>query len=298
MLNYDEVVDRAVGSLGIERLEPASPGVLIAVEGIDDSGVGTVAYALASALRRLGARTCLTKEPTYGPIGFVVRQTLGGLGGPYTMLNDQRIAALLFAADRFWHLIGEPVCGRPGILSCIANGCIVVTDRYKYSSIVYQSTPIDLDGLRVPVEGAPNGWLWEINKFAPPAHILVYVDVDVETALERIYAERFSIQISERREYLERMRRLFKAMIDLLRIEAEYDPNDEESPPWERWVDIWAPGSSKAWLAIDRLARYPFIVEVGSSGSLEDTVTLVLRSVVKLLVEKFGFGKNEEGDDA
>ena len=289
----------AIGEAALEKLglkgkklatpEQDMPGVLIAVEGIDGSGVSTVASALTLALRDLGVKVCLTKEPTYGPIGFVVWQMLRGGGGPFAIMKDPRTAALLFAADRLWHLTGEPINGFEGVLDAIASGCIVVSDRYKYSSLAYQTVSMRLEERRVTLSGAPEEWVWELNKYAPPAHILVYVDVDVETALRRIYTERFTVQISERLEYLEKVRSNFHNLLKRLEQKPELDPAAVEEPVWAEWANMWAPGVTRAWLSTERKTAYPRIIRASGEGDPVENISNVLISTVKILVENLGY---------
>ena len=280
-----EIAKRAVETLDIKRENIRKPayGLLVAVEGIDGAGISTLAESLAHALKLLGLKSCYTKEPTYGSLGFVAWQMLRGGGGPFQIMKDPKIAGLVFAADRLWHLVGEPVNGMQGVYSAIAQGCIVVTDRYKYSSIAYQSTPIKVElGERMArLPGAPEEWLWEINKYAPPPHLLVYIDVPVKAALERIFSERFSIQISEQQEYLELVRIKFKEIIARLRREPEYQPPDR--PGWADHADLWGPLASKAWLDPERRRGYPMVEEV---NGLEDPVEN-LKKILNTLIEEF-----------
>ncbi len=145
-------------------------GCLIAVEGIDGSGLTTHSRLLARRLSEIGLAAVYTKEPTEGPAGQVIRQLLA-LGGtdPWTM-------ALLFAADRIWHMTSDPsLPGGAGVERALELGYIVVSDRYKYSSIAYQGAL-----------GAESAWLWEINARAKEANIIVYIDVPVEVSIRRL----------------------------------------------------------------------------------------------------------------
>ena len=299
-LKPSAIGEAALEKLGLKGKKLVVPetdmfGILVAVEGIDGSGVSTVASAIASALRSLGAKACLTKEPTYGPIGFVVWQMLRGGGGPFAIMKDPRTAALLFAADRLWHLTGEPINGFEGVLDAIVGGCIVISDRYKYSSLAYQTASIRLEERRVTFDGAPEKWVWEVNKYAPPAHILVYVDVDVETALTRIYTERFSVQISERNEYLERVRRNFHNLLEKLKKEPELNPAAAGKPEWAEWADKWAPGVTRAWLSTDRLMAYPRIIWASGKGDPIENVANILSDFINILVNELGYIKEGGG---
>ena len=271
----------AVERLGLSgRRLSGGPGVLVAVEGVDGAGVSTVAESVAHALRLLGLRSCYTKEPTMGPVGYVIRQMLGGAGGPFSVVGDPRISGLLFAADRLWHLVGEPGCGFPSLLCAIRNGAVVVSDRYKYSSLAYQSVESVVDGRRLG--GAPREWLWAVNSYAPPAHILVYLDVGVDVAMGRIRRGRFHVEAYEEESRLARVRNAFKSLLERLRVEPEYPPPGGGEPPWLGWVEEWAPGSSRAWTTPGR--PLPVIVEVDSSRGPLEVVSEVVGRIHEVLV--------------
>ena len=138
------------------------PGRFIVLEGIDGSGTTTQAARLAASLRDAGHAVVATREPSDGPIGVVLRQALTRrLVG----LSD-RVLALLFAADRLDHLasVVEPA---------LAEGKVVVSDRYVLSSLAYQ-------GMRLPL-----AWVEALNAAARPPDVTVYLDVDPRTAARR-----------------------------------------------------------------------------------------------------------------
>lgn len=137
-------------------------GRFIVLEGIDGSGTTTQAARLAGSLRAAGHGVVSTREPSDGPLGVVLRQALTRrLVG----LSD-RALALLFAADRLDHLVSvvEPA---------LAEGKVVVSDRYVLSSLAYQ-------GMRLPL-----GWVETLNAAARPADLTLYLEVDPRTAARR-----------------------------------------------------------------------------------------------------------------
>ena len=92
--------------------------MFIVIEGADGTGKSTLAAKLANHLS-----ATLTAEPSYGPIGWWVRQNLSDLPAatlPY-----------LFAADRAQHVTET-------IAPALAAGEMVVCDRYIPSSVAYQ----------------------------------------------------------------------------------------------------------------------------------------------------------------
>ena len=139
-----------------------SAGRFVVLEGIDGSGTTTQAARLAASLRAAGHAVVSTREPSDGPLGVVLRQALTRrLVG----LSDQALA-LLFAADRLDHLasVVEPA---------LAEGKVVVSDRYVLSSLAYQ-------GMRLPLS-----WVETLNTAARPADLTLYLEVDPRTAARR-----------------------------------------------------------------------------------------------------------------
>jgi len=172
---------------------------LVAFEGIDGSGLTTHSRLLASRLREAGYRVGYSKEPTWGPIGALIRELL------LQPSVDHEILVLLYAADRLWHLRVHSCLG-VSLLKALEEGYIVVLDRYKYSSMAYQSL------------GAPLEWIEAVNKGAPEADLIVYIDVPPEIALSRIQARRITYYY----ETLERLRKVKESFkIVLERAEAK-----------------------------------------------------------------------------
>jgi dTMP kinase len=116
----------------------------------------------------------LTQEPSFGPVGSLIRQVIQrrlvsiGASGPRKPSWDTM--GLLFAADRLDHLECE-------IEPNLEDGIHVVTDRYIHSSIVYQSVTAE----RVEVVE----WLEKINEHARPPDIVFYLEVHPELAHRR-----------------------------------------------------------------------------------------------------------------
>ncbi|NOZ59512.1 MAG: dTMP kinase [Euryarchaeota archaeon] len=172
--------------------------LLLAFEGIDGSGKGTQAKLLARWLRERGYEVFLTREPTGGAIGRVLRRGLS------TSCFLPRTEALLFAADRSEHL--------REIMEHLHEGRIVVTERYFYSSLAYQSAA----GLELE-------WLRSINSFAPEADLVIYLDVDPEVALERITSPGSLRGVTREREHFERREFLERVREAYLELAREYD---------------------------------------------------------------------------
>src|SRR5256714_4085162 len=127
--------------------------MLVAFEGGEGSGKSTQARILAE---RLGA--VLTHEPGATATGARIREVL--LDPEATI--DARTEALLMAADRAQHL--AEIIG-----PALAKSEHVVTDRYLYSSLAYQSFARRLDRQQVRHLSAFAG--------APEADLVVLITV-------------------------------------------------------------------------------------------------------------------------
>ena len=136
--------------------------MLIAFEGLDQSGKETQARALGARLERNGYRVRPASFPDYEtPIGREIRQALDGQRefGPDVM-------QLLYVANRFeW---------RPRLESWLAAGDVVVCDRYRASSIAYGEA-----------QGLDAAWLDDIQRGLPVPAITVLLDIAPETAVRR-----------------------------------------------------------------------------------------------------------------
>ncbi len=170
-------------------------GLLIAFEGIDGSGLTTHSKLLNEKLNKLGYKSIYTKEPTKNEIGSLIQRII--LDKEKRI--DDNIIALLFAADRLYHLnYGDGI--NEGILNYINKNYIVIMDRYKYSNMAYQGEDIN--------------WINQVNKFAIEADIVIYLDVPLDIALKRI-SMRSSISIFENRTFLERVKKRYIEVLDL-----------------------------------------------------------------------------------
>ena len=159
-------------------------GRFIAFEGIDGSGKSTQIRRLLERLSLLGIKYYETREPTDSPIGSLIHQIMTG-----RIIADNRVIASLFIADRIDHLLNKT----DGILYIINNGVSVITDRYYFSSYAYNGIDIDMD--------------WVIRGNSICSDILrptltVFLDIHVNTAIERIESERFHTELFETHERL------------------------------------------------------------------------------------------------
>lgn len=142
---------------------------LVVLEGLDGAGTTTQARRLADALAATGRTAHVTREPSDGPIGRLIRAMLTGGHAIPGQAIDQATFGLLFAADRLDHLQRE-------IAPALAAGAVVISDRYYHSSLAYQGT------------GAERAWITALNQRARRPDLTVFLRVDPEVAAARRHA--------------------------------------------------------------------------------------------------------------
>ncbi len=143
------------------------PGRLIAFEGLDQSGKQTQAEWLAAALEQAGYAVRTVSFPDYATtIGAEIGQALQG-----QRTYGADVLQLLYIANRYEYAAR--------IRAWLAEGAMVVADRYAASSLAYG----DAFGLDV-------AWLTDTQRLLPPADLTLVLDIAPETSLERKRAAR------------------------------------------------------------------------------------------------------------
>lgn len=136
--------------------------MLIAFEGLDQSGKQTQASRLRARLEQDGRKVHSVSFPDYEtPIGRELAKALAGERefGPDTM-------QLLYVANRLEY--------RPRLQAWLAAGGLVVCDRYRASSVAYGEA-----------QGLDPAWLEEIQRPLPAADLTIVLDIAPETAVQR-----------------------------------------------------------------------------------------------------------------
>jgi dTMP kinase len=142
-------------------------GLLVAFEGLDQSGKQTQAESLRDALASIGRDSRLLSFPDYTTaIGGEIGKALHG-----DRDYPPDVMQLLYVANR-----GEK---RDQIERWLAEDLVILCDRYVASSIAYGEA-----------HGLDPGWLTEIQKFLPPAHLTILLDIAPQTAVTRKAAGR------------------------------------------------------------------------------------------------------------
>ena len=143
-------------------------GVFVTFEGPEGSGKTTQVTLLAKHLRVADYEVLLTREPGGTPIGDQVRAVLHDVANT-AMVPEAEI--LLYSASRA-QLVGQVI--RPAL----AQGMIVLSDRYADSTIAYQGygRGLDLEALRQITAFATGGLTPDLT---------IYLDCPVEEGLRR-----------------------------------------------------------------------------------------------------------------
>jgi len=145
-------------------------GFFIAIEGADGCGKTTHAKLLAKHLRDNGYDVVITQEPTRGSIGQAIRDVLSG-----KMKVSPATLTLFFTADRSEHV--DTV-----IKPALNEGKVVITDRFYYSTVAYQS-----------VQGVKTTWISELNSFVPEPDLVIVLKIESEEALQRMSGRQLEI---------------------------------------------------------------------------------------------------------
>ncbi|MEI6244166.1 MAG: dTMP kinase [Acidobacteriota bacterium] len=136
--------------------------MLIAFEGLDQSGKETQARHLRARIEQDGRKVHALSFPDYDtPIG---REIAAALRGERDFSAD--VMQLLYVANRMEF--------KPRIDSWLDSGEVVVCDRYVASSVAYGEA-----------QGLDSPWLRDIQRFLPAPTITVLLDIAPETAASR-----------------------------------------------------------------------------------------------------------------
>lgn len=142
-------------------------GLLIAFEGLDQSGKQTQAERLQATIEARGAACRLLSFPAYETaIGEEIHR---GLHGRRDYGAD--VMQLLYVANRYEH--------KPQIEQWLAEGTTIVCDRYVASSIAYGEA-----------HGLDPEWLAGIQRYLPAADLTILLDIAPDTAATRKAAKR------------------------------------------------------------------------------------------------------------
>ena len=136
--------------------------MLVALEGLDQSGKETQAKLLRDSFREAGRKARVVSFPDYGTsIGEEIARALQGE-------RDYRpeVMQLLYVANRYER--------RPDIERWQQAGIALLFDRYIASSLAYGEA-----------EGLDPTWLADLQRFLPQPEVTILLDIAPETAVTR-----------------------------------------------------------------------------------------------------------------
>ena len=142
-------------------------GMLIAFEGLDQSGKQTQAERLRDWLKEGGRKARVVSFPDYATsIGEEIARALQG-----EREYEPDVMQLLYVANRYER--------KADLQRWLDGGLILVCDRYTASSIAYGEA-----------QGLEPGWLADVQKFLPAASLTILLDIAPETAVQRKAVDR------------------------------------------------------------------------------------------------------------
>jgi dTMP kinase len=182
--------------LPVEAADEGARGLFIAFEGGEGAGKSTQVRLLCEWLTARGHAARATFEPGGTPVGAAVRAIV--LDPAHTGLAP-RAEALLYAADRAQHAAAV-------LRPALADGGVVVTDRYIDSSLAYQGA-----GRTIPLEEVASISRWATEGLRPDLTVLL--DLPPETGLARARGRAVADRLeSESLDFHQRVRATFRAL--------------------------------------------------------------------------------------
>ncbi|MEW5900014.1 MAG: dTMP kinase [Acidobacteriota bacterium] len=163
---------------------------MIVFEGIDGAGKSTQARLLLKKLRALGYEAVSFGEPTRGRWGREIRKLAKRAG---SLSPEEELD--LFVRDREENV-------QKNLRPALAQGKIVVLDRYYFSTIAYQGAK-GLDPARIR----------RVNEnFAVKPDLVFLLDIHPQEGLRRIHHRRRKDLLFERERYLRKVSKIFRRL--------------------------------------------------------------------------------------
>ena len=171
----------------------------VVFEGIDGAGTSTQIKKIVESDPQ---KFVATAEPTSLPTGKFLRRMLSG-----EFHVDEKTNSYLFAADRCEHIFGKG-----GVKELCESGKTVVSDRYFFSSLTYQSVSCGLD---LPML---------LNSPFPLPEYLFFFEINPEISLGRVNARNGQKEIYENLDAQKKIAALYEKVISMY----ESDPAKRE----------------------------------------------------------------------
>jgi len=200
------------------------PGLFITFEGGEGCGKSTQIAALKAKLEAEGHEVIQTREPGGTSLGEAIRHLLQHDESGHGMSAETEL--LLFAASRAQHV-------RERIAPSIADGKVVLCDRFMDSTTVYQGVARAIDPDRVEA----------INQFAvgqATPDLTILIDLPPEVGLARVHARSEGQLDRMEQEAIEFFEAVRKGYLDLASAEPErFVVVDGSKSIDELEADIW-----------------------------------------------------------
>ncbi len=164
------------------------PGRFISFEGLDGSGITTQATLLRNYFLSKKRDVVLTKEPTDGLIGGLIRSCLRK-----EWKTNPTTLHLLYTADRAHHLATE-------IEPALKKNKTVISDRYMLSALAYGSLDMPLSILE------------QLNANFRKPHITFLIDTQPAICIDRIKKSRHHVELFEDEQKLVEIRNNYLTM--------------------------------------------------------------------------------------
>ncbi|HEC92006.1 MAG TPA: dTMP kinase [Candidatus Atribacteria bacterium] len=170
-------------------------GILIAIDGIDGAGKTTQCNMLKEWLNSQGYRAVIVKEPSKDS-RYAKQIRIRSLHHRiFDFHNTPEAELKLFIEDRKENVEKK-------IKPNLEKNKIVIMDRYYFSTIAYQSVlGIDPEFIRIMNES-----------FAPIPDLTIILDVTPDVGIKRINKRGDTCNSFEKRDYLEKVRKVFLQM--------------------------------------------------------------------------------------
>jgi dTMP kinase len=206
-------------------------------EGCDGAGTTTQREIMRDKLENTvlnGQKLCVfdTFEPTDSVIGKLLRSALS-----HSVQLTAETMAFLFAADRNEHIFGED-----GIAAHCGRGEIALCDRYVLSSLAYQGLLCD------------ENLVLSLNQNFPAPELLVFFDIESETAFKRIEGRGQKKEIYEYIDFQLKVRARYKKLLHWCRQQGSIVELIDAALPREAV-------SASVWAALQKMslvAEYDF----------------------------------------
>ncbi len=189
-------------------------GLLIVLEGIDGSGKTTQARSLLRRLRARGRAAAFFREPSRGKWGREIKRLAARAD---SLTPEEELD--LFLKDRRENV-------EKNLKPALAQGRIVVLDRYYFSTIAYQGA-----------KGLDPGRIRRLNEaFAVRPDLVIVLDIGARDGLARIAGRKKRDELFEREDYLVRVGEIFRGLRgpNILHLDGRGDRRAVGRAIWER----------------------------------------------------------------